>query len=173
LPPPHFLFFSGELHWLTLADFGSRRLLYSVLETLNAKQHQTEEGQRMVNQYRLGPTIGKGGYATVEKGIDVGTGKEYVRPLACHPSEVFGTDCGVPGQFALSHRQSRSFPSPVSSDSRTCISRGTSAGRELLRCILRLDQLPLWAYLRLGMPRAWVRRQLQSRERRRQRILCN
>jgi hypothetical protein len=63
--------------------------LYSVLETLNAKQHQTEEGQRMVNQYRLGPTIGKGGYATVEKGIDVGTGKEYVRPLACDPSEKY------------------------------------------------------------------------------------
>ncbi len=51
---------------------------HRVRETLNAKHHSTSEGQRMVNQYALGPTIGKGAYATVERGIDVGTGTEYV-----------------------------------------------------------------------------------------------
>jgi hypothetical protein len=53
---------------------------HRVLETLDAKHHANEKGQRMVNQYALGPLIGRGAYGNVEKGIDVGTGQEYVRP---------------------------------------------------------------------------------------------
>ena len=51
---------------------------HRVLETLDAKHHSNEKGQRMVNQYALGPLIGRGAYGNVEKGIDVGTGAEYV-----------------------------------------------------------------------------------------------
>jgi [calcium/calmodulin-dependent protein kinase] kinase len=37
----------------------------------------------MINQYRIGRSLGKGAYAKVELGVDVGTGKEYVsEPLA-------------------------------------------------------------------------------------------
>ncbi|KAH8090390.1 kinase-like domain-containing protein [Filobasidium floriforme] len=50
---------------------------HRVLETLDAKHHANEKGQRMVNQYALGPLIGRGAYGNVEKGIDVGTGQEY------------------------------------------------------------------------------------------------
>lgn len=39
----------------------------------------------MVNQYKIGKTLGKGAYAKVELGVDVGTGLEYV----CSPSRVF------------------------------------------------------------------------------------
>lgn len=54
---------------------------HRVLETLDAKHHANEKGQRMVNQYALGPLIGRGAYGNVEKGIDVGTGQEYVSRL--------------------------------------------------------------------------------------------
>jgi len=33
----------------------------------------------MVNQYKIGLSLGKGAYAKVELGVDVGTGTEYVR----------------------------------------------------------------------------------------------
>ena len=48
---------------------------------MDAKHHANEKGQRMVNQYALGPLIGRGAYGNVEKGIDVGTGQEYVSRL--------------------------------------------------------------------------------------------
>jgi hypothetical protein len=32
----------------------------------------------MVNQYRIGRSLGRGAYASVELAVDVGTGKEYV-----------------------------------------------------------------------------------------------
>lgn len=51
---------------------------HKVLETLDAKHHANAQGQRMVNQYVMGPLIGKGAYGVVEKGVDVGTGVEYV-----------------------------------------------------------------------------------------------
>ena len=35
----------------------------------------------MVNQYRLGKSLGSGAYAKVELGVDVGTGVEYVSGL--------------------------------------------------------------------------------------------
>lgn len=54
---------------------------HRVLETLDAKHHANDKGQRMVNQYALGPLIGRGAYGNVEKGIDVGTGQEYVSRL--------------------------------------------------------------------------------------------
>ena len=46
---------------------------------MDGHQRSTEDGQRMVNQYRIGESIGRGAYAKVEKGVDVGTGQEYAR----------------------------------------------------------------------------------------------
>lgn len=51
---------------------------HRVRETIYAEQRSTVDGARMVNQYRLGKNLGKGSYASVEHGIDVGTGIEYV-----------------------------------------------------------------------------------------------
>lgn len=56
---------------------------HRVRETTDGEQRQTESGERMINQYRIGRSLGKGAYAKVELGVDVGTGKEYVsEPLA-------------------------------------------------------------------------------------------
>jgi [calcium/calmodulin-dependent protein kinase] kinase len=51
---------------------------HRVRETVHGEQRNTEDGERMVNQYRIGKSLGKGAYATVELGVDVGTGEEYV-----------------------------------------------------------------------------------------------
>lgn len=51
---------------------------HRVRETIYGETRSTVDGQRMVNQYRLGKTLGKGSYASVEHAIDVGTGIEYV-----------------------------------------------------------------------------------------------
>jgi calcium/calmodulin-dependent protein kinase kinase 2 len=45
---------------------------------MDGEQRSTDTGERMVNQYRIGQSIGKGAYANVELGVDVGTGQEYV-----------------------------------------------------------------------------------------------
>lgn len=55
---------------------------HRVRETIYGETRSTVDGQRMVNQYRLGKTLGKGSYASVEHAIDVGTGIEYV---SVHP----------------------------------------------------------------------------------------
>lgn len=51
---------------------------HRVKETPNGLQRSTEDGEVMVNQYRIGKGLGKGGFAKVELAVDVGTGKEYV-----------------------------------------------------------------------------------------------
>lgn len=51
---------------------------HRVRETIYGETRSAGDGSRMVNQYRLGKTLGKGSYASVEHGIDVGTGIEYV-----------------------------------------------------------------------------------------------
>lgn len=53
-------------------------------ETLNAYAVE-ENGQRMVNQYRLDSSgsLGRGSYATVERATDRETGIEYVRTPSC------------------------------------------------------------------------------------------
>lgn len=48
-----------------------------VTETLDAKVYANESGQRMVNQYSIGPLLGRGAYGNVEKAINVETGVEY------------------------------------------------------------------------------------------------
>lgn len=53
-----------------------------VRETTLGLQHEDDEGARVVNQYKIGDSLGKGAYATVELGIDVSTGKKYVSLLA-------------------------------------------------------------------------------------------
>ncbi|KAL7419884.1 hypothetical protein Q5752_005800 [Cryptotrichosporon argae] len=48
-----------------------------VRETTYGAQSRTEDGERMVNQYKIGRSLGKGAYAKVELAVDVSTGKEY------------------------------------------------------------------------------------------------
>jgi hypothetical protein len=66
---------------------------HRVRETLDAKHHSNDKGQRMVNQYALGPLIGRGAYGNVEKGIDVGTGAEYAsqigQPVQTRDADLF------------------------------------------------------------------------------------
>jgi [calcium/calmodulin-dependent protein kinase] kinase len=50
---------------------------HQVRETVDGSQTTTEDG-RLVNQYRIGKSLGQGAYAKVELGVDVTTGKEYV-----------------------------------------------------------------------------------------------
>lgn len=49
-----------------------------VHETTLGLQQEDEEGQRVVNQYKIGENLGKGAYASVVLGIDVGSGDKYV-----------------------------------------------------------------------------------------------
>lgn len=35
----------------------------------------------MINEYKIGKPLGKGGFAKVELAVHVGTGEEYVRAL--------------------------------------------------------------------------------------------
>lgn len=51
---------------------------HRVKETIGGEQKSTEDGALMVNQYRIGKSLGSGAYAKVELGVDVGTGIEYV-----------------------------------------------------------------------------------------------
>nr|WPS94690.1 Ca2+/calmodulin-dependent protein kinase kinase beta and related serine/threonine protein kinases [Naematelia aurantialba]WVH01949.1 Ser/Thr protein kinase [Naematelia aurantialba] len=50
---------------------------HKVRETTDGSQRSTDSGERMVNQYRIGKSLGRGAYATVELAVDVGTGVEY------------------------------------------------------------------------------------------------
>lgn len=50
---------------------------HRVRETVDGEQKTTAEG-RLVNQYRIGKSLGKGAYAKVELGVDITTGTEYV-----------------------------------------------------------------------------------------------
>ncbi|WWD16831.1 hypothetical protein CI109_101263 [Kwoniella shandongensis] len=50
---------------------------HRVRETTDGHQRSTEDGQRMINQYRIGESLGQGAYAKVEIGVDVGSGKKY------------------------------------------------------------------------------------------------
>ena len=52
---------------------------HRVRETMFGEQRATNTGEIMVNQYRLGASIGNGAYAKVELGEDISTGKLYVR----------------------------------------------------------------------------------------------
>ncbi|GAA6004737.1 uncharacterized protein JCM10292_002497 [Rhodotorula paludigena] len=49
----------------------------SFRETINAYAVEGADGQRSVNQYILGETLGRGSYATVEKARDRNTGEEF------------------------------------------------------------------------------------------------
>lgn len=51
---------------------------HRVRETTVGSQRNTLDGARMVNQYKIGRTLGKGAFATVYSSLDVGTGEEYV-----------------------------------------------------------------------------------------------
>ncbi|WRT65376.1 uncharacterized protein IL334_002319 [Kwoniella shivajii] len=51
---------------------------HRVRETTDGHQTSTEDGARMINQYKIGRSLGKGAYAKVELGVDVGSGKEYI-----------------------------------------------------------------------------------------------
>lgn len=59
---------------------------HRVRETLDGEQKSAEDGSRMVNNYRLGKSLGSGAYAKVELAIDVSTGIEYVSRIYLCPS---------------------------------------------------------------------------------------
>ncbi|CAK9786665.1 Pkinase-domain-containing protein [Cutaneotrichosporon oleaginosum] len=48
-----------------------------VRETTLGLQHEDDDGARVINQYKIGNSLGSGAYASVVLGIDVGDGKEY------------------------------------------------------------------------------------------------
>ncbi|KAK4688150.1 hypothetical protein P7C73_g1956, partial [Tremellales sp. Uapishka_1] len=50
---------------------------HRVRETIDGERKPTEDGGTMVNQYKIGKSLGQGAYAKVELGVDVGTGQEY------------------------------------------------------------------------------------------------
>ncbi|WWC59895.1 uncharacterized protein I303_102457 [Kwoniella dejecticola CBS 10117] len=50
---------------------------HRVRETTHGTQTSTDDGQRMINQYKIGRRLGQGAYAKVELAVDVGTGQEY------------------------------------------------------------------------------------------------
>ncbi|TXT11008.1 hypothetical protein VHUM_01759 [Vanrija humicola] len=50
---------------------------HRVRETTLGSQRNTLDGARVVNQYKIGHTLGKGAFATVYSSLDVGTGEEY------------------------------------------------------------------------------------------------
>jgi [calcium/calmodulin-dependent protein kinase] kinase len=64
---------------------------HQVRETVDGSQTTTEDG-RLVNQYRIGKSLGQGAYAKVELGVDVTTGKEYVSHLPLNFSLQETTD---------------------------------------------------------------------------------
>ncbi|WVO14779.1 hypothetical protein L204_102417 [Cryptococcus depauperatus] len=50
---------------------------HRVRETIDGTQRNTEEGERVINQYKIGKSLGQGAYAKVELAIDVESGVEY------------------------------------------------------------------------------------------------
>ncbi|KAI9632262.1 kinase-like domain-containing protein, partial [Dioszegia hungarica] len=50
---------------------------HRVKETPNGHQRSTEDGETMINEYKIGKPLGKGGFAKVELAVHVGTGEEY------------------------------------------------------------------------------------------------
>ncbi|GAA5855536.1 hypothetical protein JCM8547_007879 [Rhodosporidiobolus lusitaniae] len=72
-PHPSSPHYNRRGHHRRSSSTGSR----SFRETLNAYAVEGENGQRSVNQYVLGETLGKGSYATVERAVDRETGLEY------------------------------------------------------------------------------------------------
>ncbi|WWC68906.1 uncharacterized protein I206_102842 [Kwoniella pini CBS 10737] len=50
---------------------------HRVRETTHGTQTSTDDGQRIINQYKIGRRLGQGAYAKVELAVDVGTGQEY------------------------------------------------------------------------------------------------
>ncbi|ODN87084.1 CAMKK/CAMKK-META protein kinase [Cryptococcus wingfieldii CBS 7118] len=50
---------------------------HRVRETIDGTQTASKDGERMINQYRIGTCIGQGAYAKVELATDINTGIEY------------------------------------------------------------------------------------------------
>ncbi|CDZ97325.1 calcium calmodulin-dependent protein kinase kinase [Phaffia rhodozyma] len=50
---------------------------HRVRETRDAVATKSDDGRRIVNQYQLGPELGKGAYGTVELGINIQTGDSF------------------------------------------------------------------------------------------------
>lgn len=51
---------------------------HRVRETIDGTQTANEDGERMINQYKIGMSLGQGAYAKVELGVDINTGLKYV-----------------------------------------------------------------------------------------------
>lgn len=85
LSSPHLFPIGGSSLRPSSPDFrpntrGGRRQSsqHKVRETVSGEQRTGLDGQRMINQYRIGKKLGHGAYASVMLGLDVGTGTEYV-----------------------------------------------------------------------------------------------
>ncbi|OXG71710.1 calcium/calmodulin-dependent protein kinase kinase [Cryptococcus neoformans var. grubii Br795] len=50
---------------------------HRVRETIDGTQTANEDGERMINQYKIGMSLGQGAYAKVELGVDINTGVKY------------------------------------------------------------------------------------------------
>lgn len=77
---------------------------HRVRETIDGTQTANKYGERMINQYKIGMSLGQGAYAKVELGVDIHTGVKYV---------------SLASIFLLlidmrSNRQSKSFQNPGS-----------------------------------------------------------
>lgn len=86
---------------------------HRVRETVHGEQRNTEDGERMVNQYRIGKSLGKGAYATVELGVDVGTGEEYVSReaiLLTHTSSRPSKNSASPDYISRLYNKSNGNP---------------------------------------------------------------
>ncbi|WVQ77452.1 hypothetical protein IAR50_007138 [Cryptococcus sp. DSM 104548] len=51
--------------------------VHRVRETIDGTQTASKDGERMINQYRIGGCIGQGAYAKVELATDINTGTDY------------------------------------------------------------------------------------------------
>ncbi|WVO24263.1 uncharacterized protein IAS62_005627 [Cryptococcus decagattii] len=50
---------------------------HRVRETIDGTQTANKDGERMINQYKIGMSLGQGAYAKVELGVDIHTGVKY------------------------------------------------------------------------------------------------
>lgn len=89
---------------------------HRVRETIDGTQTANEDGERMINQYKIGMSLGQGAYAKVELGVDINTGVKYVS-LTFPISLLSLLMCAPTGNQRVFKIQA---PSPISSREASC-----------------------------------------------------
>lgn len=51
---------------------------HRVRETIDAEQKLLDDGSRIINRYKIGRSLGRGSYASVELATDIGTDEQFV-----------------------------------------------------------------------------------------------